>query len=269
MISEDEINEVESEGFEFTFDYLLKKTKSNEEEIKNKFGDDQRFIEQLFKIQTEIANKYLRILLGFPEASNDKTSILLSAYWKNIVSLFAAFELINKGLYGPSKALIRYSFEYLFLAKYCEISNDLELLKRWEDGDHRIKLQDHVFNKLKRPPKEHFELFWRDLCKFSHATIYSMQIVFEEDKEFDYRISETYNLIKMILRCNYHLINSHLVNKQARFYTEYYLPNVKKESKELREQMKELFNEHGKNLTREGKTFIRNYQLKWSVKVVK
>jgi hypothetical protein len=256
---------VKEKRISFTFDYLRGKTSAIGEKTKLEFKDERRYLEEVFKIETELVCRYTDALFGLREAKSDKTSILFSAYWKNILTLFSAYELVNKGLFGPARMLARHSFEYLFLAKYCSVADDPKLLNKWETGSRWISLDKNVFEKIKKPSTEPFLKLWDELCRYSHASIYSMQIMFEEDEKFIERMGDTYGILKMLQRCNYHLLNSHLINKRARFYTELYSRRGKAEPKVMRGRIRELFKEDWKKMAPETKGFIRNYTLNWVV----
>jgi hypothetical protein len=194
--------------------------------------------------------------------------IVLSAYWKNLFSLFAAFELNNKGLYGPARFLIRHSFEFLILAKYCAVKNDSSLVKKWEGGDPYISLSKHVFKKTKKPASDKLKAAWRLLCQFSHASVFSMQLGFEEYDGFDKNVEDTYVYIQIMLECNYHLLNACLVNREMHHLIGLYSPVKDAEAKKARKDFKELIRKNKNQLPRQARSLINDYKLKLRYSVI-
>lgn len=149
--------------------------KNNETKIDKIFRKDIKMIISLFNHQYRIAREYLWSIEALPETRTETTQILLTAYLKNIISIFSAFRLTNSGLFGPARVIMRNSFEFLILSKYCSLSSNNNLLKKWERGNPKISLRNDVLNKIKKPDTKEFIDYWGLLCKYSHASIYSIQ----------------------------------------------------------------------------------------------
>ena len=93
-----------------------------------------------------------------------------------------------------------------------------------------------------------------------------MQIDFEEFDGFEDNIENTYAFIQMMLECNYHLLNAFLINREMRYLVEFYLSEKNIEAKKLRKEFKDLIRNSKIKLTRQPRSLINNYKLKWIFK---
>jgi len=146
--------------------------------------------------------------------------ILFSALYKNLISFYSAIELISNGLHGPSMVLIRPIFESLYLAKYCYLSGNSPLFRRWESGEH-INITNEVLNKIKGIDLSESKRLLKALNQFSHHTIYSSQMSLDYNLESQ-SISSGICTIKILATASHHLLNRHYITGQTRYYMEHY-----------------------------------------------
>ncbi|SHI46147.1 hypothetical protein SAMN02745176_00378 [Lutispora thermophila DSM 19022] len=144
----------------------------------------------------------------------------MSGFYKSLLSIYSAYDLNIKGQYGSARILLRHAFEYLLLAKYCSLSKNYILIKKWENGED-IYLGREIIPHLTESLQKRFKNFWKLLCQFTHASVYSQQVQIDAEKnEMD--INLNFSFIIAFLEMNYHLLNRHVINNSMKFYFESY-----------------------------------------------
>lgn len=265
------MNQIDEKKFDqekdyiYEFEEIIKINKSNIN-INKILKEDRVIINSLFNLQYKLAREYLwTINLDMLGVTEKATIILATAWSKNNISLYTAYRLTNEGLYGPARLILRHCFEFLMLSKYCALTSNDSLLQKWDKGDSNISLTNDVLNKLKKPKKDEFFEFWKLLCKFTHATIYSNQPGIKIDKKEIIEIKFNYLFIRTLLECNYHLLNSYLINDSIKFYGDYY-GKGKKYTSDIRKKIRSLLVSHKKDMKKKSKKLIYDYKLKWTIK---
>jgi len=139
---------------------------------------------------------------------------IASAIYKIFFVLHSALNLTREGLYGPARTLLRHTFEFLIVGKFCGISHDDRIFNRWDSGD-TVYFTNGILNKIQNPDNSEFKAFWELMCQYSHATNSSQQIDIDWNKnESDTYITLTF--IRAIVECQYHLLNSIYITKSMR-----------------------------------------------------
>jgi hypothetical protein len=239
-------------------------SKNNEKALSRVENFNFKLIKEILNVQHRFAAYHLwtinpSIGVGFSKAK----PVLFSTYHKNLFTFFSAFDLTKRGFYGPARTLMRHTFESLIIAKFCAISKDNTLLQKWLSGEP-IYFANGILKKIIVPNGvDAFSEFWELMCGYSHSTIYAQQISPEwKDNKKDIR----YNFIflRMLLECNYHLLNVHLITSSVRYYAESYTD--KDEIKKLKSSMRELFRTSKMEMLPTPKTLIANYKRKWVLK---
>lgn len=105
----------------------------------------------------------------------------MSGFYKSLLSIYSAYDLNIKGQYGSARILLRHAFEYLLLAKYCSLSKNYILIKKWENGED-IYLGREIIPHLTESLQKRFKNFWKLLCQFTHASVYSQQVQIDAEK---------------------------------------------------------------------------------------
>jgi hypothetical protein len=188
--------------------------------------------------------------------------IIGQSFLKTNYLLFTANSLITKGNYGAANILIRQIFEFLILGKYVSSVKDEEMALKWLDV-RQFDIYDKVIKLLEKSNKQNFHNFWIRICKHSHATTVSHQIILNASKNAE-DIRTSFALILLLQRCNYHLLSSCLLNRDLVYRSGYY--GFKNENSKLKNNAKELKKEIYKLFTSSGKELLRDYEGKWVFK---
>ncbi|HCK64704.1 MAG TPA: hypothetical protein DHW49_00430 [Anaerolineae bacterium] len=239
----------------------------NQEKIaQSESNADFVLIEELLNLQYDFASIYLSIAAHFVDYEYGLFPILSSAFYKNMFAFYASTELTKKGLYGPARSILRYIFESITIAKFCSVSRNQNLIQKWINEDH-IGLSNDVINKIKSPDNSNLKKFLKPLNSFSHHTRSAQQVSFNIDEnwgELDFNI----DLLKVLLECNYHVLNVHIVNNSAIYYVKAYDRDETQheKGKSLKKDLRTKFSLSKKNLPSEYKYVIRDFIRKWVVK---
>lgn len=187
-------------------------------------------------------------------------SIVLSAIYKNFYIFYSAVELLKKGLYGSSRVLLRQSFEFLIIGKFCALTNNDKVFKNWQEGK-TVYFGKEILKNINKPDTDEIKNFWIFLCKFAHSTNVSQQvgINWEDDKN---EIKFTFGLIQILLECHYHLLNSILLPNSIKSFVAYYDDNVIKKCKS---EINEIFKINRINYSKVSKKLIRDFKSKWEM----
>jgi hypothetical protein len=188
---------------------------SNAAAITKAFGPQYQLIRDLTDYQFALAATHA---FGLPEHpdSPKHSPLLLSVVYKNLINFYSITRLIEAGLHGPARALLRYAFEGAVIAKYCTCRSDFQLFEKWDSGKY-IHLTNDILNKIRSPDTKPFRTFWTELCQFTHATNSSMQV----GLQFDFNRKDIYSSITLtliLLRMNYHILNTHILTRLVRYY---------------------------------------------------
>lgn len=188
-------------------------------------------------------------------------SLIYTALHKNFYIIYSANDLLKKGLYGSSLVLLRQSFEFLMISKFCAISKDYNLYNQWENGKH-INMKNLILNKIKKPNVEKLNDFWKYLCNVNHSSIYSQQVDLIWKNQID-SINSTFIYIRILLEWHYHLLNSIYLTKKIKYYFEYY--DDKNIMKKCKLDITNLFKLTKKNYSKEAKSLVWIYKASWEI----
>lgn len=236
----------------------------NESYISNKYKNIYLLSKQMIEIQYKLFEIISWTLRGEIGATEEYSPILVSGFLKSLMGISGCIELNSKGLYGSSRIIMRHIYEYLMIAKYCSVSKDMGLYNKWDSG-HDVSLRKHIFKHLKAPSTQEFEILWDLLCKFTHASKYSQQIVLDI-KEFEDELRVNHSLVLAFIEMSYHLLNSHMINNSMLYYMRSFGDQDENDYfKDLKKQMRELIKISRKTLSKDTKKLIYEYKLKWII----
>jgi len=245
----------------------------NEEELQSSNVALVNYSEELLNIQYRIASHYMPFLgPAMPFGRSGKYNpILFSVFHKNLMLLFSALELSRKGLYGAARNLERNVFEGLVIAKYSNVSSDFSIIEKWIETED-IYLSKMVLNKIISPDPTIIKEYWSMLCDYAHPTRYSAQVWADLDArgEFEEVISTFVDLL-ILLECNYHLLNTQMINDrmehEVRFYATHYVKTEKPfEIPTLRTRAHEIFRKLREDFEPLAITLIYTYKRKWTLR---
>lgn len=255
-------------------EFLDNITGKNRKIIASKLDLQIKFAESILNNQCEIASHLIAVLpFGFTGDRDDSLSIiainelLLSCFHKNVISLYSALTLSVNGLYGAARPLLRNAYEWLIVGKFCNLSHDVKVLSSWNNHGV-VYFTNGVLKKIEEPDNEIFKQFWTMLSQFTHATKYSIQgtiDVMEEDNFLN--VNKNLVLITALLECNYHLLNTHLFNRDLEYLARVYVDNSdsRKSIAELRKNAKVLFKENKSAYGKSTISLVTSYKKKWKI----
>lgn len=236
----------------------------NESYIKVKYNKTYQVSKHMVDIQYKQFQIIFWTLLDKVGATKEYSPILASGFIKSIMGISGCIELNSKGLFGSARIIMRHIFEYLMIAKFCSLSKDILLYKKWECGKD-ISLRKEVLKRINKPSTEEFSIIWDLLCEFTHASKYSQQIVLDI-KEFEKELSFNHALTLAFIEMSYHLLHSHVINSSMLYYNNYYSDEDEiKLFKALKKEMTELKKLSKSSLSKDTRKLIYDYKLKWSI----
>ncbi|MCW8929105.1 MAG: DUF5677 domain-containing protein [Gammaproteobacteria bacterium] len=221
-------------------------------------------LKECFNYQYELASQYMW-LIDCPVAAriSPVNKVITPCFHKSLISLISAYHLTKQGLWGAARPLIRHAFESLIIAKYCSVNNESEVFDKWVDGVD-LYFSNAILKNIKNPSNEQFKHFWKLLCHFSHSTVFASQPDFYIKPYVD-DIRVNFVFIEMLMECSYHLLISHIITSDMKYYQSRY--KDKDRASELRQLLRTNYSLSKKSMTVGAKTFIKNYRATWSIKV--
>lgn len=252
-------------------EYLRNTTCKNKEVISTKLAKQIETAESMLNNQCEIASHLMGIFpFGFSTRVNKGigiTELLLSSFHKNILSMYSALTLTMEGLYGTARPLLRNAYEWLMVAKFCNVSDDIKVLTNWYNQE-TVYFSNGVLKKIENPDPEIFKQFWTMLSQFTHATKSAIQGTLDVDEEENFlHVTNNLILISALLECNYHLLNTHLFSREIEYLVRKYKtePNGQKSISELRKHAHILFKSNKLSYGKSTSSFVSSYKKKWQL----
>lgn len=219
--------------------------------------------DEFFTIQQKLFKNHFNGVLDIYYGLQEFERITIQSYFKSIHLLYTAHNLTLNGNYGAANAIIRHIFEFQLLGKYFSIKKGDELATRWLD-QRQFDVYDTVIKRLNPPAKQHFHSLWIYVCNFTHATTASYQVGLDFQKNRE-QIFLTYHLLLLLLRCNYHLLNSCFINGRFRHRSEYGIfGDHRKDNQLLRKKASIIKKAIYNCLSPNGKNLIKAYESTWS-----
>jgi hypothetical protein len=237
-------------------------------------------IEQLMNVQHELATAVMWVLER-PGAFyvDDSRQVAFAGFHKSLLLLFSSYELTMNGLYGTARTLFRSIYEWLLIAKYCSSGGSPSVLQKWQAGDE-IWVSAMILKKISSPNPDPLKRFWRELCQFAHATTFSGQVDVElthatvsaGDAESEVRGSvaecrTNLALLQILVRCNYHLLNSHVIPGEVAYKVTRYAPFRNDGRPDLRAVRREglKMTRSAVGLSAESRMLLSAYRKKWQL----
>jgi len=227
-------------------------------------------IEQWMNVQHELATAVMWALADElpqgPFYSDDPRQVAFAGFHKSLLLLFSAYELTMNGLYGTARTLLRSIYEWLLIAKYCSSGGSPSVLRLWHGGDD-IRVSPMILKKISSPNPEPLKQFWRELCRFAHATTFSGQVDVEKEKDLAAQCSTNLALLQILVRCNYHLLNSHVIPGSVAYKVTRYAPFRNDGRPDLRAVRREglRMTKAAVSLSGDGRTLLSAYRKQWQV----
>ena len=221
-------------------------------------------ISNTLNYQYELASQYIWLIhCPIGVEVSPVIDILTPCFHKSMVSLSTALHLTRHGLWGAARPLIRHAFESLVIAKYCSVNNESEVFDKWVDGVD-LGCRRIIIKKLEKPDVAEFKRFWGLLSGFTHSSVFASQPDFNIDPHFK-EASVNLVFIEMMMECKYHLLISHIITPNMKYYQEEY--KDKERAKKLRHLISKNYSESKKRMGKPGKKLIQDYRSSWLIKV--
>ncbi|HTF02905.1 MAG TPA: DUF5677 domain-containing protein [Bacteroidia bacterium] len=235
-------------------------------ELKNHLASSETLKEQItffitfFDIQQGLFRNHFTGMLDLYYTVQQHERVALQAYVKIIHLAYNTHNLIVNGNYGTANILLRQIFEFLLIGKYIMTTSDQSIANKWLDGS-QLDVYDKIIKRLKSPNKKTFHDFWIVLCKLNHATTHSHQIglTFKLNK---IQILGSYSILLLLLKCNYHLLNSHFINRKLKYYSDH-LCGCSNENSKLRIGARTVKKSISGRLSPDGRSLIKHYESRW------
>jgi hypothetical protein len=246
---------------EFT-DLARQIERSNMALVRTHCTDSILLTEKILNLLYQITSHYTWLLSASHIAKmNEASKGIFAALHKNQVALYSSLRLTQRGLYGPARAILRHVFEAQIIAKYCAVSDDKDIYKRWRNGEE-VRFSPGILKKIRKPSVEAFRTFWGDMSSFVHATVYAQQITINIRNSPE-SIDMNFVFLKTLLNCQSHLLTTHFITPSMHYYAKRYsgadiVPTLKK-------KLRELLSEAKKHISPLPREIIRNYCTTWEI----
>lgn len=245
------------------FDELEKERQRNRCLTQEKFSEHISAIQECINAQHE----YVKLFYGFLGKRHltqhgDAETPIISAVVKNEIALYSSLVLTMDGLHGSGLALLRSVYEALIIAKFASLRQSDNLISKWIAGE-TIYFSNAILKKIISPELNELKILWESLCKVSHATIYSYQVL-TNFEDIEKEILSNIAILSMLLGCNFHLINKHYVTNSMVYLAKTYHHN-EGEFQRIRDVAKITTQTATILLSRQGRQVIREYSRVWKL----
>ncbi len=217
----------------------------------------------LFDIQQKLFKNHYSGTFDIYYGIQEHEKVMFHAYLKNISLLYSSHKLVLSGSYGAANIILRQVFEFLLIGKYASVTKNNQWANNWFES-YQFNVYDRIIKLLAKPKKENLHNYWIITCRQTHATSSSHQIglSFKNNREQTFL---SYNFILLLLRCNYHLISSCILNNRLRYRSEYY-GDHKKENIVARASAKKIIKEIESIFLKPGTDLMKDYRSNWIFK---
>ncbi len=232
-------------------------------------------IRELLDIECKIASRFIGWWLSprmpLRKGHDELMPLMFSLFHRNYFNIYSAMKLTLSGFYESARPLLRCTFESLMISKFCHICEDDRVMKKWDSGQ-TVYFSNAILKKIESPDTKSFHDFWTLICEHSHATKNSMQVSIElKSKDEQDNVAENLAMLNALLECNYHLLNSHLINPELAYMDKFYSTRVKPKIREydtpaLKERAHIQFKKNRAFLGTESIKLIAAYKRKWIIK---
>ena len=203
------------------FDELEEQRQLNRDFIQEKYAERILAIKNCFNAQYEYA-KLFHGFMGQRHFTNhsDAEAPILSAVFKNEIALYSSFIDIVDGFTGSAMVHLRSVYEALIIAKFSSLRGDDKVIDKWKAGE-TIYFSKAIFKKILKPELAELKKLWEPLCQYSHATIYSYQIITNAE-DLEQEIGSSFAILSILLGCQFHLINKHYITESMVYIAKNY-----------------------------------------------
>ena len=227
--------------------------------INDKYSRELEDIRRMLDIEY---NVYVIILNNAKFYGDEYFDMTFSIAYKNILSIYTCLKLNMVGLYGEADIIYRNIFESLMIGKFVLLTNSRKLYRRWNSGNE-IQISNDVFRTIKKPNQDNLKLFWKHLCKWSHATVLSGQIISKGDYTID-EFKTSIHILKILLIINYNYIVKNADNKSY-YYMKKYGRDTWEKFKSLKIEFNSLKRKRIRNLSDFSRTIISDFSDNWKI----
>ncbi len=231
--------------------------------ISEVYAGEDRIVEQHLVLQHRLANCWVGLFVNEVYHFDEPKRLVFNAFQSNLFHLHSARLLIRNGLIGSVYPILRLIYEGLVFAKYCSLSKDFTLYRRWESGDHRLSLRNDVLNKLLHPSIEELLTLWTSLCQVTHFSTYAGQ----PGLDLDYtrrEIKVGYAIVSMLSLFNHHILNRHLITPAAEYYVKAY--GNQRVFVTTRRDLRVLNKELRITISQKGNKLVRDFTAAWQIR---
>ncbi|MBX3627993.1 MAG: hypothetical protein KF892_23490 [Rhizobacter sp.] len=236
---------------------------SNQKLIDEQFSEDIAWLVEGTNLLYRIASYYVWLADAPHIASlNQANNVLFSACHKNLVAFHSALKLTRVGLYGPARAILRHVLESLVIAKFSSVSHNPQVMERWKEGEV-VYFGNAILKKILRPDPEPFRDFWNLMSDYSHATIYSQQIVLNVQNDPE-QVPLNLVFMRILMDCQYHALVSHFITPSMHYVAKRYA-KAGTDVPPLKSRMNTILQESRATLLPWPRQIIRCYRSTWTL----
>jgi hypothetical protein len=249
-----------SDKFKITVQDYLEYENIYSSKIREFLSYEVSLFENFFDIQQKLFFNNLKAKAALNYILDENDQIIMQCYHKSINLLYIAHNLTTSGNYGAANSLLRQIFEFLIFGKYYFSNENDKTIRNWtKDGYIRITKQ--IFHQLTHKNHSVLESFWQEVSHFTHATksAHQLNTHFKVDIE---NVLNTYLIILMLLRCNFHLLNTCIIDTRTANIIKAY-ESEEGEYNSLKIGAKEYITKIGKILNKDGSILVRSYIANW------
>jgi hypothetical protein len=249
--------------------------KKNTEFISREAQEPIEGIRELLDVQCRIAANFVGWWLApatpFRKGHKELMPLLFSLFHRNFFTFYSALMLTLSGFYEAARPLLRSIFESLMISKFCHISEDDRVMKKWDSGD-TIYFANSILKNITHPDTKPFYDYRSFICEHSHATKASIQVSLELEAQDGLRlVISNLALVSALLECNYHLLNTHLITPELAYMDKLYSTRATSrirdyETPALRKRAHIQFKKNRAFLGLESIKLISAYKQKWIIK---
>ena len=207
--------------------------------VETTFFDKIRIITELVGAQTKLVGIYTSQLATRTRSGSKYkvNGVLATALFNFPYRSLSILSLVRNTFYGSARIVCRQFFESLIVAKYSEYEPPLvqkwnvQLEEKCDDASPIEVGPGKVFGRLESRGRniESLRQTWKDLCKTTHPTPYSQQVLRvltprdekEASRHFLGNTEYTLDLLLALLAMNFHLLVGHYGRKANRWWFGY------------------------------------------------
>jgi hypothetical protein len=200
---------------------LAANTAACEEMVNRHLGEDVELARRLLDANYGLACHYMWFDRAPHIALPSKhITVSFAAFHKGLLMLSSCIDLTQRGFYGSARPLLRHTYEFLMIAKFCCVSPDNRVYDRWQKREV-VYFTNAILKKISSPDMSPLADLWNELNELTHATRVSSQV----DLHFPNiarDVQANLALIQVMADWLAHILTTHIITTSMRQVTRQY-----------------------------------------------